>query len=83
MKKPGLMDTNKARPSRAEAVCFAAVPCMGGTAFAMKIAVNAAINQYAIVGIFSLGINKLSLLKPTFSSQAGVHIQKLVTGFLS
>jgi replicative DNA helicase len=56
---------------------------MGSTAFAMNIAVNAAINQNAIVGIFSLGINKLSLLKRTLSSQARVHIRRLVTGFLS
>jgi replicative DNA helicase len=68
---------------KGELTIIAAPLGMGSTAFAMNIALNAAIHQNAIVGIFSLEMNKLTLLQRMLGSQTGLHIQRIVHGFLT
>ena len=64
---------------KGELIIIAARPSMGKTALAINIAQNAAINHNAIVAIFSLEMNKESLLRRMLASQAWVdqeHIKK-------
>jgi replicative DNA helicase len=68
---------------KGELTVIAAPPSMGSTSFATSFVLNAAIQRNAIIGIFSLEMNKLSLLQRMLSAHAGVHISRLVTGFLS
>jgi replicative DNA helicase len=62
---------------------IAAAPSMGGTSFALNIAQNAAVHQNAIVGIFSLELNKQLLLQRIVGLQAELQIPKIMYGFLS
>lgn len=65
-----------------ELVIIAARPSMGKTAWAINIAVNAALESNASVAIFSLEMSKESLLRRMLSSQAMVDQQKIQKGFL-
>jgi replicative DNA helicase len=68
---------------KGELIIIAARPSMGKTALAINIAENAAIYHNAIVAVFSLEMNKASLLRRMLASQAWVDQQKLQKGFLS
>ena len=67
---------------KGELIIIAARPSMGKTALAINIAQNAAVHHDAIVAIFSLEMNKESLLRRMLASQACVDQRKLQTGFL-
>ena len=67
---------------KGELVIIAARPSMGKTAFAINIAQNAAVNHNAIVAVFSLEMNKESLLRRMLASQAWVDQRALQTGFI-
>jgi replicative DNA helicase len=67
---------------KGELVIIAARPSMGKTAFAINIAQNSAVNHNAIVAVFSLEMNKESLLRRMLASQAWVDQRALQTGFI-
>jgi replicative DNA helicase len=67
---------------KGELIIIAARPSMGKTALAINIAENAAIRSHATVAVFSLEMNKESLLRRMLASQAWVDQRKLQTGFL-
>jgi replicative DNA helicase len=67
---------------KGELVIIAARPSMGKTAFAINIAQSAAVNHNAIVAVFSLEMNKESLLRRMLASQAWVDQRALQTGFI-
>ncbi len=67
---------------KGELIIIAARPSMGKTAFAINMAQNAAVNHNATVAVFSLEMNKESLLRRMLSSQAWVDQRNLQTGFI-
>ncbi|MGO9318278.1 MAG: replicative DNA helicase [Terracidiphilus sp.] len=67
---------------KGELIIIAARPSMGKTALAINIAEHAAINEKAIVAVFSLEMSKESLLRRILSSQAWVDQQKIRKGFI-
>ncbi|MGO8757986.1 MAG: replicative DNA helicase [Terracidiphilus sp.] len=67
---------------KGELIIIAARPSMGKTALAINIAQNAAVHSGAIVAVFSLEMNRESLLRRMLSSQARVDQRNLQTGFL-
>jgi replicative DNA helicase len=67
---------------KGELIIVAARPSMGKTAFAINMAQNAAVNHNAIVAVFSLEMNKESLLRRMLASQAWVDQRNLQTGFI-
>ncbi|HET7103806.1 MAG TPA: replicative DNA helicase [Terracidiphilus sp.] len=68
---------------KGELIIIAARPSMGKTALAINIAQNAATRNGASVAIFSLEMNKESLLRRMLSSQAQVDQRHLQTGYIS
>jgi len=73
--------TSGLQPS--ELIILAARPSVGKTALALNIAENAAMDQHALVAIFSLEMSKESLLMRLLASQARVDAHKFRTGHLS
>ena len=67
---------------KGELIVIAARPSMGKTALAINIAQNAAVIHKATVAVFSLEMNKESLLRRMLATQARVDQRKLQTGFL-
>jgi replicative DNA helicase len=67
---------------KGELIIIAARPSMGKTALAINIAQNSAVRHGAVVAIFSLEMNKESLLRRMLASQASVDQRKLQTGFI-
>jgi replicative DNA helicase len=67
---------------KGELIIIAARPSMGKTALAINIAQNAAVRHHAIVAVFSLEMNKESLLRRMLAAQAGVDQRRLQQGFL-
>jgi replicative DNA helicase len=65
---------------KGELIIIAARPSMGKTALAINIAQNAALQQNAVVAVFSLEMSKESLLRRMLASQARVDQRKLQTG---
>jgi replicative DNA helicase len=64
-------------------IIVAARPSMGKTALCLNIAQRAAVNERAVVAIFSLEMSKEQLVMRMLSSQASVDARKLRTGLLS
>jgi len=67
---------------KGELIIIAARPSMGKTALAINIAQNAAVHHQATVAVFSLEMNKESLLRRMLATQARVDQRHLQTGFL-
>jgi replicative DNA helicase len=67
---------------KGELIIIAARPSMGKTALAINIAQNAAVRHGAVVAIFSLEMNKESLLRRMLAAQAGVNQRNLQQGFI-
>ncbi len=67
---------------RGELIIVAARPSMGKTALYINICQNAAVNHGAVVAVFSLEINKESLLRRMLAAQAWVDQRNLQTGFI-
>ena len=68
---------------RGDLIVIAARPSMGKTALAINIAERAALLSGATVAVFSLEMNRASLLRRMLSSQARVAQQRLRAGELS
>ena len=67
---------------KGELIIIAARPSMGKTALAINIAQNAAVEDRAVVAVFSLEMSKESLLRRMLASQARVDQRRLQTGFI-
>lgn len=67
----------------AELIIIAARPSMGKTALVLNIAQKAAINERAVVAVFSLEMSKEQLVMRMLSSQASVDARNLRSGMLS
>jgi replicative DNA helicase len=67
---------------KGELIIIAARPSMGKTALALNIAQNSAVRDGKVIAIFSLEMNKESLLRRMLASQASVDQRKLQTGFI-
>jgi replicative DNA helicase len=67
---------------KGELIIIAARPSMGKTAWAINIAQNAAVGGQAKVAVFSLEMNKESLLRRMLASRPGWTSSKLQKGFL-
>jgi replicative DNA helicase len=68
---------------RGDLIVIAARPSMGKTALAINIAERAALQFNAVVAIFSLEMNRASLLRRMLASQARVDQRRLRAGDLS
>lgn len=75
------MITSGLQPS--DLIIVAARPSMGKTALCLNIAQRAAVNERAVVAIFSLEMSKEQLVMRMLSSQASVDARMLRTGALS
>ncbi|HLA94181.1 MAG TPA: replicative DNA helicase, partial [Pyrinomonadaceae bacterium] len=73
--------TSGLQPS--DLIIIAARPSMGKTALCLNIAQRAAVNERAVVAIFSLEMSKEQLVMRMLSSQASVDARMLRTGSLS
>lgn len=78
----GLIDLDKKLSGfqKSDMVVLAARPSMGKTAFALNVAVNAAIKGNANVLIFSLEMSKEQLSQRILSMESRVESQKMSTG---
>lgn len=63
-------------------VILAARPSMGKTAFALNLALNAAMKEQKGVLIFSLEMSSSQLLQRLLAIEAGIGLQKIRNGFL-
>ena len=66
-----------------ELVIIAARPSMGKTALCLNIAQNAALQENAVVGVFSLEMSKEALAMRMLSSQAHIDSMRFRRGMLS
>lgn len=64
-------------------IILAARPAMGKTAFALNLALNAALQSKKSVLIFSLEMGTSQLLQRLLAVESGVPLQKIRSGFLS
>jgi len=67
----------------ADLIIVAARPSMGKTALCLNIAQRAAVNEKAVVAVFSLEMSKEQLVMRMLSSQASVDARNLRLGMLS
>ncbi|MEP7214507.1 MAG: replicative DNA helicase [Acidobacteriota bacterium] len=67
----------------ADLIIIAARPSMGKTALVLNIAQKAAVNERAVVAVFSLEMSKEQLVMRMLSSQASVDARNLRSGMLS
>jgi len=67
---------------KGELIIIAARPSVGKTALAINIAQNAAILSQAVVAIFSLEMNKESLLRRMLAAEARIDQQRVQKGFV-
>ena len=63
-------------------IILAARPAMGKTAFALNLALNAAMKSKKGVSLFSLEMSSSQLLQRLLSIEAGIGLQKIRNGFL-
>lgn len=63
-------------------IILAARPAMGKTAFALNLALNAAMRSKKAILLFSLEMGKSQLLQRLLAVEAGVPLQKIRNGFL-
>lgn len=66
----------------ADLIILAARPAMGKTAFALNLALNAAMKSKKGVLLFSLEMSSSQLLQRLLSIEAGIGLQKIRNGFL-
>ena len=76
------LDKMLAGLQKSDLLILAGRPSMGKTAFALNIAVNAAVDHQAPVAIFSLEMSKEQLVARMLSSMARIDAQKMRTGWL-
>jgi len=68
---------------KSDLIILAARPSIGKTSFALNLAINAAINSKASVGVFSLEMSSDQLVDRMLSTQSGVNLWELRTGNIS
>ena len=68
---------------KSDLVILAARPSIGKTSFALNLAINAAVNDKASVGVFSLEMSSDQLVDRMLSTQSGVNLWNLRTGSLA
>jgi len=68
---------------KSDFVIIAGRPSMGKTAFALNIALHAAIDKKIPVGFFSLEMSQEQLVQRMLAMKAGVDLNRLRTGFLT
>ena len=76
------LDKMLAGLQKSDLLILAGRPSMGKTAFALNMAVNAAIDHQTPVAVFSLEMSKEQLVSRMLSSVAKIDAQKLRTGWL-
>lgn len=64
-------------------IILAARPAMGKTAFALNLALNAALKSDKAVLLFSMEMSSSQLLQRLLAVEAGIGLQKIKTGFLA
>ncbi|MGL4393141.1 MAG: replicative DNA helicase, partial [Fusobacteriaceae bacterium] len=64
-------------------VIIAARPAMGKTAFALNVALNAALKAKKSILIFSLEMGNMELLDRLYAVESGVSISKIKNGFMT
>ena len=68
---------------RGDLIVIAARPSMGKTAFAINIAQRASLLSAAVVAVFSLEMDRASLLRRMLSAEARVNLQRVRSGDLN
>jgi replicative DNA helicase len=68
---------------RNDLIIVAARPSMGKTAICLNLAQNAAVQENAVVAIFSLEMSKEQLVMRMLSSEARIDAQRFRTGYLA
>ena len=76
------LDTMTSGLQKSDLIILAARPAMGKTAFALSLALNAAVNGRASVMMFSLEMSKEQLGQRLLSMESKVDMQSLKTGRL-
>jgi len=64
-------------------IIIAARPAMGKTAFALNLAVHAALSSGKSVGLFNLEMNAEQLMNRMFAAEGAIEARKLATGQLN
>ena len=77
------LDEKTSGLQRTDLVVVAARPSMGKTALCLTIAQNSAIQEKAIVAVFSLEMSKEQLVMRMLSSEAKVDAHRFRTGYLT
>lgn len=77
------LDTITSGLQKGDLIIVAARPSMGKTALCLNIAQRAAVNEKAVVAVFSLEMSKEQLVMRMLSSQASVDARNLRLGMLS
>ncbi len=71
------LDTLTAGMQNSDLIIVAARPSMGKTAFALCVALNAALKQQITVGIFSLEMSREQLIKRLLSMRGSINLKRL------
>ena len=77
------LDNKTSGLQRSDLILVAARPAMGKTAFALNVALNAALKGKGSVAIFSLEMSKDQLVQRMLSAESHVELQKVINGKLN
>ncbi|AFS79840.1 replicative DNA helicase DnaC [Gottschalkia acidurici 9a] len=77
------LDNKTSGLQRSDLILVAARPAMGKTAFALNVALNAALKGKGSVAIFSLEMSKDQLVQRMLSAESHVELQKIINGKLN
>ena len=76
------LDNKTSGLQRSDLILVAARPAMGKTAFALNVALNAALKGKGSVAVFSLEMSKDQLVQRMLSAESHVELQKIINGQL-
>jgi replicative DNA helicase len=77
------LDSQTSGLQKTDLIIVAARPSMGKTAFCLTLAQNAAIQEKAVVAVFSLEMSREQLVMRMLSSEARIDAHRFRTGFIS
>lgn len=77
------LDAQTSGLQKTDLIIVAARPSMGKTAFCLTLAQNAALQEKAVVAVFSLEMSREQLVMRMLSSEARIDAQRFRTGFIS
>lgn len=77
------LDAQTSGLQKTDLIIIAARPSMGKTAFCLTLAQNAALQEKAVVAVFSLEMSREQLVMRMLSSEARIDAQRFRTGFIS